>query len=205
MDASLYRGVPVLTQHTNNPAKDHIMTTSTNPFAQPAASTAADALDFLMGSGTSAKFPKVGHSYTGTVQSFSLQQQRDYDTGAPLTWDDGSPKMQMVVELATDARGTFDSEGNPQDVSNDDGARMLYVKANLQRAIKQAVRASGSKFEAGGLLTVTRIKDAAKSNPRFKAPYDFEASYTPASQNARAAGNFLDEGQDTDDKSDRPF
>jgi len=60
-----------------------------------------DANAFLMGTGIpSAKFPTVGTTVTGTiVREPELQQQTDFDTGEPLTWPDGRPRMQVRVIL----------------------------------------------------------------------------------------------------------
>jgi hypothetical protein len=57
---------------------------------------------------------------TGTVlREPEAQQQTDYRTKVPETWKDGSPKMMVVVQLAT-------AERDPEK-PDDDGTRALYI------------------------------------------------------------------------------
>lgn len=152
----------------------------TDPFSnQPP--TAVDPDDFLMsGSGVSAKFPKVGHSYTGVVLNKRSEQQRGYDDNEPLFWDNGSPKMHVVVELQTDAQGTFDRKGNAEEVPDDDGVRNLFVKGNMQKAIRDAVRKSGaSTLELFGKLIITYVGDGKQDNPRYNPPKIYRAEFFP--------------------------
>lgn len=131
--------------------------------------------DFLMGGGvTSAKFPTIGHTVTGRItERPTVEQQKDYTTGEAKFWDDGSPQMQLVVTLATTER----DPANPED----DGARRLYVKGQMKTAVAQAVRAAGARgLEVGGVLTVVYVRDGERKNPRFNAPKNFDATYTPA-------------------------
>ena len=77
---------------------------------------------FLMGGGgKSASFKSSGDSVSGVIASMEERQQTDFDSGKPLEWDDGKPKMHLVVTLLTD-------ESVDED---DDGVRRLYVKGNL--------------------------------------------------------------------------
>ena len=154
---------------------------SQDPFSSQVPAT-VDADDFLMaGGGIAAKFPEIGHSYTGIVLSKRSEQQRDYDDASVLkTWDDGNPMMQVVVELQTDSEGTFDSDGEAVEVEDDDGIRSLYVKGPLQRAIRDAVRKSGAPtLELFGMLTVTYSAKGKQNNPRFKPPKLYRATYVP--------------------------
>jgi hypothetical protein len=140
-----------------------------------------DANDFLMGSGIpSAKFPTIGTSITGTVaREPELQQQTDFDSGEPLVWTDGRPRMQAKVVLQTAERD--------REIADDDGTRAIYVRANLQKAVASAVRGSGAtRLEIGGRLTVTYTGDGpaqGKKNP----PKLFAAKYEPPDPVAQAA------------------
>lgn len=154
-----------------------------------------DPMSFLMqGGGTSAQFPKIGHSYTGTIiQIGQARVQTDPKDNSPKTFADGTPRYQVPITLATDARGKFDEEGNPEDVPDDDGVRTLWVKADMQRAIRDAVLKAGKEIgnlnlrpEVGGLLTVTRGKNFPKK-PGMKPQHSFTAEYVPAEQNKSAA------------------
>ncbi len=133
---------------------------------------------FLFGGGKSASFPHIGSSITGTVSAPpELQQQRDMESGKPLTWEDGNPRMQMVITLDTDER-------DPED-PDDDGTRRLFVKSGMKPAIARAVKAAGaSRIEVGGRLTVTyTADDNARKKKGFSAPKKYEATYVrPADQ-----------------------
>lgn len=143
-----------------------------------------DAAAFLMGSGgPSAKFPDLGSSVTGPITRIGApMQQRDMATNALKFWDDGNPMMQLPVDVQTDQRDT--------EIPNDDGVRTLYIKGQMQAAIRDAVRRSGAKMlEAGGTLTVTYASDGVAAKKGFNAPKVYEANYTPPT--AVAANNFL--------------
>jgi hypothetical protein len=162
-------------------------------------------LDFLMqGSSVGAQFPKVGHSYSGTiVQIGKARQQTDLSTKQPKFFDDGvTPRMQVPVTLATDARGKFVREDNSspwelEDIPDDDGVRTLWVAADMQRAIRDAVVQARKDHglspeqlpgpEVGGHLTVTRAKSKAAKKAGWSGQHTFEAVYVPASANAGAS------------------
>ncbi|GAA2457205.1 hypothetical protein [Streptomyces macrosporus] len=133
--------------------------------------------EFLMGGGVpSAKFPTIGTTVAGRItERPTVEQQRDYTTGELKFWDDGKPQMQLVVTVQTDQR-------DPS-VEDDDGTRRLYIKGQMKTAVAQAVRAAGARgLEVGGILSVTYARDGERKNPRFNAPKNFTAVYTPAAQ-----------------------
>lgn len=128
--------------------------------------------DFLMGGGVpSAKFPALGTIVGGRITRVGEPvQQRDFATGSPKFWDDGSPMMQLPVEVATDLRDP--------DIDDDDGSRCFYVKGQMRKAIADAVRSTGSKgLEVGGTLTVTYARDGEASKKGFNPPKEYEATY----------------------------
>jgi hypothetical protein len=148
----------------------------------------SEANDFLMGGGTkSASFPEIGASVTGTiVREPEVQQQRDFKTGELKFWDDGKPMQQLKVVLATDQR-------DPS-VDDDKGERAVYVKARMQKAVRDAVRASGAPgLQVGGQLTVTFV--AEEPTTGGYPPKLYTASYVPA-PNAQV-NDFLNGGQPT--------
>ena len=54
--------------------------------------------DFLFGGGgKAAKFEAVGDTVEGTIVEAKVTQQTDMESNEPLTWADGSPRMQLVV------------------------------------------------------------------------------------------------------------
>lgn len=133
-----------------------------------------DAGAFLMqGSVPSASFLKIGTSVTGRIcEPPTVQQQRDMETSAPKTWDDGSPMLQLVVTLQTDER---DNE-----IEDDDGRRRIYIKFNMKKAVADAVRKAKAKaLEVGGELTVKYVKNGEQTKKGFSPPKLYEASYVP--------------------------
>lgn len=154
-----------------------------------------DANDFLMGGGVkSAKFEKVGTVVKGTIVAKpELQQQRDPKDGKPQTWDDGSPKQQIKVILATDAK----------DDADDDGRRAIYVKSNMLKAVQEAVRKAGAKgLEVGGTLAVKYVKDGEKKNKAFNAPKLYAAKYEAPDPMAVAAASEPESASDENESLD---
>jgi len=133
-----------------------------------------DANSILMGSGApAAKFDQIGVSITGTLtREPEAAQQTDFRTKLPETWKDGSPKMQIIVQLATTLR-------DPQR-QDDDGTRSLYIKGkHLTDAIRQAVRQSGANgLHTGGQLTVRYIADGP-AEAGLNPPKLYQAQYQP--------------------------
>ena len=112
-----------------------------SPFGAPESMTTdqIDANALLMGGGVaSAKFEDIGATVTGRVVAKpTANQQTDFKTGAPKTYDNGDPMMQVVVELATADR----DPDNPED----DGHRKVYIKGkSLTAAVRAAVLRAGA-------------------------------------------------------------
>lgn len=132
-------------------------------------STDDAATKFVMGGGaTAASFKKAGDSVNGIIADMVEKTQTDFDSGEPLAWPDGKPRNHLVVTLLTEEK----------DDEDDDGLRRLYVKGNLQRAIREAVIKSGSRTIAdGGVLTVTYTGDDAPTRKGMNGAKLFTASY----------------------------
>lgn len=148
-----------------------------------------DSNDFLLGGGgTSAKFEGIGETITGTIESTEVKQQTDINSGAPLVWDDGTPRMQLVVRLKTELR----------DDADDDGVRALYVKGSkkpgsqsMHDAVASAVRTAGAKgLEVGGTLAVTLAGEEPPKSRGMSPRKLYAATYT-APDKAAATGDYL--------------
>jgi hypothetical protein len=126
---------------------------------------------FLMGGGgKSASFKAIGDAVTGTITNMEERQQTDFDSGKPLEWENGSPRNQLVISLLTE-------ESVDED---DDGMRRLYVKGNLQRAIREAVIKSGKRVIAdGSILSVTYIGDDVPTRKGMSGAKKYSAVYEP--------------------------
>ncbi len=128
-----------------------------------------DANDYLMSGGVkSAKFEKPGATIKGAIaRKPELQQQRDFDKGTPLTWDDGSARQQIKVVLST----------SEKDDEDDNGERAIYLKGGMLKAVQAAVKAAGAKgLEVGGKLIVKYTKDGEKKG-KLNAPKLYQAKY----------------------------
>jgi hypothetical protein len=164
---------------------------TTDPFNP--GSDAAEAAAFLSTSGYAAKWPKVGFTVAGTITGFEMRQQTDYDTGEPLTWKDGKPRMQLLVHLQCEPTGeTWEGLANTRvEIEDDDGARTAYVKGNLQKAFGRAIKEAKARLEIGAYVEITRGKDGPKPDPKKQAPHTFTVKYTPAAQNPKAVDALL--------------
>jgi hypothetical protein len=122
------------------------------------------------GGAPAAKFPNIGSVVKGTVEEASVAQQTDFATGAPLTWDDGSPRMQLVITLATEER-------DPS-IDNDTGKRRVFVKGQMLTAVKEAIRQAGAKsIEVGDTLAIQYKSDGEPPKAGFHAPKIYAAQY----------------------------
>lgn len=132
-----------------------------------------EALDFLMGSGVpSVTFPDIGAEVIGEIIAYELVQQRSFDTGEPLVWDDGRPRMQVVFTLATEQRDVS--------IEDDDGVRKLYAKAQMRDAIQQAIRKTGHKGDiVHGRLKVTYTENGEATRKGLNPPKVYTARFIP--------------------------
>ena len=151
--------------------------------------------NFLTGGGVPSAFGKddpTGTTVTGTVcePAPTVKQQTDIRDGHPLTWDNGDPKMQLVVTIQTDLR-------DPQ-ITDDDGRRALYVKGStkagcksMHDAVATAVRAAGAKgLAVGGRLTVQLVGTEPSQTRGFSDRKLWAASYAAPDASA-VTGGFL--------------
>ena len=125
---------------------------------------------FLFGGGPSLKFPTKGTEHTVTVAGEPEHtQQTDFDSGEPLFWPDGNPKMQLVIPVVTE---------NTED-DDDDGSRRWFVKGQSKQALTKALRAAKRRnVEEGGLLRIKYAKDGPKEGKRLP-PKHYEVTYIP--------------------------
>lgn len=134
-----------------------------------------DVNQFLMSSGIpSFKFTAKGATAKGIIESLDIQQQKDIKTGLPLWWDKEAtqPKNQVRIVLATDERDPAKED--------DDGRRAIYVKGEMQRAVRDAIKAAGvEKIEEGGTLAVQYYDDGDPPGVGMNAPKLYKAQYKP--------------------------
>lgn len=145
-----------------------------------------DAANFLMGGGLKgARFVK-GQPVKGVISADpAVRQQTDFKTKEPKFFKNtGEPMMQLVVTVRTDQR-------DPE-IPNDDGTRGFYIKGNLTKTVRDAVRAAGANnLEMGGELTLTWVSGGPRyegdQNWPTEAPKVHTASYVKPTNQAAAA------------------
>lgn len=135
---------------------------------------------FFSGGGKSFswKDKPIGTTISGTIKAVHAPtQQTDPKDGSPVFRKDGSPKMSVRIDLATNER-------DPQD-PDDDGSRALYVQGWMTGAIGNALRKAGRQGppEVGAQLTVTLTEREAPANAALSPTNKFSATYvSPAVQ-----------------------
>lgn len=125
---------------------------------------------FLSATGApSAKFPTPGTVVKGTVVSAEMAQQTDMD-GSPKVWNDGKPRMQIVVTLLTEERDAS--------IDDDDGTRRVFAKGGMLTALREALRNAGTKnIEVGGTLAIKYTEDGEPTQRGFNPPKKYQAQY----------------------------
>lgn len=131
-----------------------------------------DVNDFLESGGIpGAGFDEVGDSWTGQVVRAAKVQSRDFETRELQTWEDGSPKYELQIDIQTEVRSP--------DIAGDDGVRRLYVRSNMLQAIRSALRAEKARLQPGGYLTVTYVNEGTPTRRGARPPKLYTAKYEP--------------------------
>lgn len=130
-----------------------------------------DVNSVLMGGGVkSASFENFGDFVQGEIIRTEMRQQTKFGSGEPLTWEDGKPRMQIVVVLQTP----------DQDDEQDEGVRGVYIKVPSQmlRAVREAVRGARSEgLEEGGILSIKYVSEEKAAKKGFHPQKIYEATY----------------------------
>jgi hypothetical protein len=192
------------------------VTTQQDPFSTEAVAAA----QFLGGGGgtLAAKFPKDGFKVEGTVTEFRMMQRTHIDSGEPLFWESKRPTEQSKLKFATSATDrnrvmqlVITLQGEPTFVTwetnryvekkldEDDGLRALYVNSpEMQKAIGKALQEKDARApEVGGYLAVVKTGEQRVQGTSF-TKFLYAAQWTPASQNEKAAGDFLNQAEPAD-------
>lgn len=160
-------------------------------------STTPTADEFLLGgsSGKSAfgKDDPIGTTVSGTIIDTQIRQQTKLEDGSPLTWDNGDPRMQLVITIQTDQR--------IPDEPDDDGIRAIYVKGSkapgsrsLHDAVRAAVQTAGADgLKPDGVLTVQLIGTEPSKTRGYNDRKLWAAAYKAPDPTAASAG-FLGTG-----------
>ena len=134
--------------------------------------------DLLTGGGAFLKWETPGTTYEGTIVSAEARQARKYELTELDTWDDGSPKMQVVL--------TLDTAYRDDDREDDDGTRMLSINlwSGQKKALVAACKAAGVAEPMPGMgFKVTHKEGIGNA----KSPRVFEYVLTDAPSDVAAA------------------
>lgn len=120
----------------------------------------------------------VGDKVGGLIISASREQQRDFDSGQLMEWDDGSPRMEsvLVLQVNLDEYPTAKRD----DIEDDNGYRALHLRGGNyeakegkgkagENALKDAIRSSGLRAKPG-IFCEAEISGMAKPKGRGMNP-----------------------------------
>ena len=96
----------------------------------------------------------IGASVVGQITATAIRQATDFKTKEPLVWNDGNPREQIVLTLATGLR-------DPS-IPDDDGTRSLYIKwwGAQRNAFVAAIKEAGDDdVRVGGKFMATYLRD----------------------------------------------
>jgi hypothetical protein len=156
-----------------------------------------DVNNFLMGTGgRSASFKNINDRVWGEIVHTELRQQTSFEENTPLFWDDGKPRMQLVVTLQTDLAEDED----------DDGVRKIYAKGQMLQAIRKAIVKAGEKqIRSGGRLLVQYVSDAEPKRKGMSGAKQFFAKYEAPVYAVGVDEPGLDYADEAPDPDDIPF
>jgi hypothetical protein len=134
--------------------------------------------DALASGGTYLKWEHPGTTYTGIITDVAMRQSRKYESTELDVWEDGTPKLQVVLTLATDYRD--------QAQQDDDGTRMISINlwSGQKKALVAACKAAGvGEPQTGQRFTATHVSGIGNA----KAPRVFEYTLTAGPTGVAAA------------------
>lgn len=130
--------------------------------------------DFFGGNAPSAAFPTIGTIVGGRIVRIGDPiPQRDFKTKEPKFWDAAKtqPMLQLPVDIQTDLR---DAE-----IPGDTGVRTIYIKGDIKRAVKEALRKVGAPgLRVSGTLEVAFIAEDAAAGTDDTPKKIYAARYT---------------------------
>jgi hypothetical protein len=137
-----------------------------------------EAEDFFAGSAKAFQFDKIGDTCSGEILEMVKRQQTSLSDNTKLYWDDGSPRMMLVITLGTD-------DGNGDD---DNGERTLYVRggryeiasgkgSSMKDAIAEALRQEGLRAPRIGDKLAVAYTGEGKGKKGYTPPKLYTAGY----------------------------
>lgn len=134
--------------------------------------------EFFSGGAKSFQFESIGDVVEGEIVEMVKRQQTSLSTNEKLFWDDGSPRMMLVVTLQTDL-------GNGDD---DNGERTVYVRggrfevakgrgSSMKDAIAEALRQEGLRAPRIGDKLAVSYTGEGKGKKGYTPPKLYTAGY----------------------------
>lgn len=147
--------------------------------------------EFFSGGAKAFQFDNIGDTVSGEIVEMVKRQQTSLSTGEKLTWDDGSPRMMLVVTLQT---------GETTD--EDNGERTVYVRGgrfeiasgkgtSMKDAIAEALRTEGLRAPRIGDKLAVAYTGEGKGKKGYTPPKLYTAGYQK-SVTQEASGFFDD-------------
>ena len=121
----------------------------------------------------------VGDTVSGVIIDSEVRQSRDFDDNKLEFWDDGSPRLQLVINVQTDIR----------DDADDEGIRSVYVKwwGSQRKALLTAAKDAGvNDLAPGDTFTASYTGDGEQTDRKKSAPKLYAYGITPAGPIAKA-------------------
>ena len=131
---------------------------------------------------------EVGTKFDGVITDLRTVQVRNYDDPNKLEyWDDGKPKLQIEVTLATEY---IDSS-----LDEDDGTRRVYLFGQKLQAAKAEMKAKGiEKLEKGFKFAIEFVGTKPSSNKRYNDVKLYAIEVTPSKSNPDVDALLSDQG-----------
>jgi hypothetical protein len=131
---------------------------------------------------------EVGTKFEGVITDLRTVQVRNYDDPNKLEyWDDGKPKLQIEVTLATEYIDTT--------LDEDDGTRRVYLFGQKLQAAKAEMKAKGiEKLEKGFKFAIEFVGTKPSSNKRYNDVKLYAIEVTPSKSNPAVDALLSDQG-----------
>lgn len=115
----------------------------------------------------SVSFPAIGAAIDGTIIDVATGDQRD-PNGDVRRFANGEVRRQVILTLDTKLR----------DDEDDDGRRRLFVKGQMMKAFREAIKkADAPGPRPGGRVKVTYSADGDQATPGLSKPKVFTVTY----------------------------
>jgi hypothetical protein len=112
----------------------------------------------------------LGTPRGGQIMDKKITDQTKLGTNEIIRWPNGEPRKQMELTLQTAERA------DPQD----DGRRRMFIKGDLPRASREAMKTSNARdLEIGGWFYAAWVSSKKATQPGFNDQKVFSAVYAP--------------------------